>query len=104
MRVGEGDGVVDHARPGVVGVLELGFGFYGGERLEEELADVGENGGGAGSDAALGEGGEDFAQDVVDVGGGVEMAGERGGKLRTEAAAFEQLLLIAGVKETSRSG
>jgi hypothetical protein len=99
-RVGEGEGVVEHAGPGVVVVMEFGFGFDGGDGVEEYPGDTGEDSGVAGRDAVLGEGGEDFAEDVVDVGGGVKVPGERGGKLGAEAAAFEELLLIAGMKET----
>lgn len=48
--------------------------------------------------AFLGESGEDFAEDVVDVGDGVELAG-KGGKLGSELVGFEKLLFFAGVKD-----
>lgn len=98
------DGPVDHAGPGIVGVFELGFGLYGGYGMEEQLADIGENGGVAGRDTVLGEGGEDFAEDVIDVGGGVEMAGERGGQFGAETARFDDLHLFAGVEGAETAG
>jgi hypothetical protein len=70
-----------------------------GDGLEKKLADVGEQGGVAGRDAVLGDGGEEFAEDVVDIGGGVEVAGERSGDAFAEAFGFEELALGAGVED-----
>ena len=95
---GEVDGVGDHVLPGFVGVFEFGFLFDGGDGLEEELADIGECGGIACGDAILGQGGEDFAKDMIDVGGVEEIAGERGSQFSTDALGFEELLLFAGVE------
>lgn len=50
-------------------------------------------------DAVLGQGGEDFAHHVVDVGGGQEIAGEGGGHFRAQAVGFEELVLGVGVEE-----
>jgi len=72
--------------------------FDGGEAVEEELADVGEDGGVAAGDAVLRKEGEEFAEDVVDVAGGLEFAGE-GGELGGDAVRFEELALFAGVDE-----
>jgi hypothetical protein len=84
--------------PGLVGVLKFGFLFDGRDGLEEELADIGESGGVARGDAILGQGGEDFAEDVIDVGGVEEIAGEGSGQFGADALGFEKLLLFAGVE------
>jgi hypothetical protein len=68
--------------------------------VEHELTDVGENGSVAGRDAVLGGGGEEFAEDKVDVGGGHELAGERSGEFSAETVGFQELQLISGVEET----
>jgi hypothetical protein len=68
-------------------------------REEHDLAQIGEGGGGALGDAVLGQGGEDFAHDVVDVGGGQEIAGEGGGHFRAQAVGFEELVLGVGVEK-----
>ena len=44
----------------------------------------------------MGQGGEDFAHDVVDVGGGEEVAGEGGGDFRAKAVRFQELNLFFG--------
>jgi hypothetical protein len=46
--------------------------------LQKELAEVAEGVRGLVGDTFLGQGGEDFAEDVVYVGDGVEFAGKRG--------------------------
>jgi hypothetical protein len=70
-----------------------------GDGLEKKLADVGEQGGVARRDAILGDGGEEFAEDVVDVGGGVEVSGKRSGEVPAKAFGFEELALGAGVED-----
>ena len=40
-------GVVDHVFPGFVGIDEGGFFFGHGERVEHDLAEISEGGGGA---------------------------------------------------------
>jgi hypothetical protein len=47
----------------------------------------------------LGQGGEHFAHDVVDVGGGQEIACEGGGYFRAQAVGFEELVLGVCVEE-----
>ena len=56
-----------------------------------------ESDGGTAVDAAFGEGGEDSTEDVVDIGRGVEVAGQRGGDFRAKLLSFEVLLLDVGV-------
>jgi len=78
------------AQHGVVGagMLDGGveFVFDAGDGLEQELAQVSEGVGGLVRDALFGQGGEDFAEDLVYVGGPcVELAGK--GK-RTQQLAF----------------
>ena len=48
------------------------------------------------------QGGEQFAEDEVDVGGGHELAGDGGGDLGTEALGFKKLHLVTGVEEEER--
>ncbi len=98
----EGKGIADH---GVVGTGMLHgsiyFVFDCGYRLEQELAEIAKRGSGLVRDAFLGEGGEDFAEDVVYVGDGVELAG-KGSELGGELVRFEKLLLFAGVMNAER--
>ena len=54
-----------------------------GHGLEEKLGEVAQSVGGAMRDAALSHSVEDFGEDVVDIGDGVEVAGE-GDKLGAE--------------------
>ena len=71
------DVVAEH---GVVGTRMLHccieFAFDAWDGLEQELAEVGKRIGGLVGDAFLGQGGEDFAEDVVYVGDGIEFAGK----------------------------
>ena len=75
--------------------------FYAGDGLEQQLAQIAEGIGGLMRDAFFGEGGEDFAEDVVYVGDGVELAG-KGGKLSSKLFGFEALLLFACVVDAER--
>jgi len=61
---------------------------------------MGEDGGFARRDAVLGDGGEEFAEDVVDVGGGEEIAVEGGGNFVAETLGLEELELLPGVEGT----
>ena len=95
----KGNRVAEHGVVGA-GVLHgsIEFAFDAGDRLEEELAEVAKSVGGLMRDALSGESGEDFAEDVVDVGDGVELAG-KGSELGGELVGFEKLLFFAGVEE-----
>ena len=97
--IGEVNAVVDQVLPSLEGIDEFGFFLGHGQGEEHYLAQIGEGGGGTLGDAVLGQSGEDFAHDVVDVGGGQEIAGEGGGHLRAEPVGFEQLVLGMGVEE-----
>ena len=66
-------------------VLEAELLLYEGDGGEQGLAEVGEAGGFAKRDAVLGDGDEEFAEDVVDVGGGEEIAVEGRGNFAAEA-------------------
>ena len=66
--------------------------------MEQELADVGEEGGVASRKAVLCDGGEELAEDEVDIGGGEEVAGEGGRDFRANLMRFEELPLGAGVE------
>jgi hypothetical protein len=97
-RFRELDGIADHFLPGLTAVLEMRFVFDLGKGSEHELADVSEGEGGALGNAALRDGGKDFAENMVDVGGGEEVAGEGGRELFAKMRRFQELLLVAGMK------
>ena len=82
----------------LIAVLEVGFVFDGGEGLQHWLAEVGESDGGGLRDAALGESGKDFAENVVDVCGGEEVAGKGGAELYAKSMRFQELEFFAGVE------
>jgi hypothetical protein len=67
--------------------------------VEEKLSEISEVFGAAGGDAAVGYEIEEFAEDVVDVGGGAELAGD-GFEFLADFFLGEELLLFAGVDET----
>jgi hypothetical protein len=67
-----------------VRVAGMEFAVEGGKGAEEEIADVGEDGGAARGDAAFGEQQEQTAEEEVDFGGGLELpefAGEGGAEV-----------------------
>jgi hypothetical protein len=93
-----GDGFADHAVIGAAVVRSpQEFVSHVRNGLKEKLAEVGEGGRMAGGDAAVGQGFEDFGQDMVDVGAVIEVAGE-GGKFLAELIGFEELLFFADVE------
>ncbi len=98
--VGETLGLHIHFDPMLMGVghIELGLEFVKGE--EQKFADEGQVGGIAGWDAVLGDGFEEFAEDEIDVRGGHEPAGKRGGKFGAEAIRFDDLPLGTSVENT----
>jgi hypothetical protein len=96
--VGEGSGVVERCIPLVHAVVEREFFFDVGEGREHGLADVGESGGFAERDAVLRGGDEKFAEDMVDIGGGEEIAVERCGNFGAETLGLEELELLVGVE------
>jgi len=95
----KGNRVAEHGVVGA-GVLygSIQFAFDAGDGLEEELAEVAKRVGGLVGDAFFGQSSEDFAEDMVYVGDGVELAG-KGGELRGELFGFEKLQLFAGVED-----
>jgi hypothetical protein len=66
--MGESDGVRAHLFPSLKIVLKAEFLLEFAEREEEELADEGQIGGGAGRDAVVGDGPEEFAEGEIDEG------------------------------------
>lgn len=96
---GETGGSGEHALPLLELKVELVFLFDVVVRVEHELGNVGESGGIAMGDALLGESLEELAKNKVDVSGGEEVAGERGGEFRAEASGFEELHFVTGVEE-----
>jgi hypothetical protein len=97
-RIGEVGGVFDHVVPAFVGVRKGVFFFGHRQGVKHDLSEVGQSRSGALGDAVLGQSGEDFAHDVVDVGGGEEIAGVGGSDLCAKVVGFQELLLIAGMK------
>lgn len=100
--VGEIDGFGEHSFPAFIGIGKRIFFFNVGDRLQHELADVGEGGGVASGNAILGEGGEEFAEDKIDVRGSEKVSGEGGGELRAKLLGFGELLLVASVEKAER--
>ncbi|MGA2484348.1 MAG: hypothetical protein ABSF92_14675 [Candidatus Acidiferrales bacterium] len=84
--------------PGVGALNAADFAFDGFQAVQEQLANVGEQGGVARGDASLGDEGEEFSEDVVEVVGGLELAGE-GGEFGANAVGVLKLALLAGVVE-----
>ena len=68
--------------------------------MEHDLAEVAEGGGLLLGDAVLGQCGEDFTEDVDDVGAGDEVSGEGGGDFSAELPGFEELKFGLGVEGT----
>jgi len=65
-------------------LVGAGFVLDGGESAEEEIANVGEDGGAACGDAVLGKKAEEIGEDLVEVRGGLEfgkLADEGGGEV-----------------------
>ena len=100
--VRELDGLVLHGLPGLEAVFEFVFVFEIAERDEEEFADESEGGGGAGSDAVLGDGLKQLAENEIDVRGGHVLAGDGGGELGAEQIGFDDLAFGAGVEDAER--
>src|SRR5271167_4714217 len=90
-RVGEGGGVGYHFCPMFIFVLEGELLLYEGDGGEQGFAEVGEVGGFAKGDTVLGDGDEEFAEDVIDVGGGEEIAVEGSGDFFAEALGLKAL-------------
>jgi len=98
----EREGFGEHFFPAGEGIGEFELLFDAGERVKEELAEVGEDGGVAARNAILSDGGEKFAEDEVDVSGSKEIAGESTGDFRAELMGFAELLFGAGVEGAER--
>ena len=97
-----GDGGADYFAVGV-GVVggAIDFALDLGHGLEKELAEVAKGVGGTRGDLLVGEGVEDFAEDVINVEGGDVFAGERG-EFSGQLFGFEKLLLFASVEGAKR--
>lgn len=101
-RSGEGGGGVEDFVPVGEFVLERELLFDVGDGGEHDLAHVGEGEGFADGDAVLGDGDEEFAEDVVDVGGGEEIAVEGDRDFVAEALGLDELKFLAGVESAER--
>jgi hypothetical protein len=95
-----GGGVVQHFFPVVEFVVERKLQLHAREGGEHDLAEEGEGGGFARRDTVLGDGDKEFAEDVVDVGGGEEIAVEGGGNFVAEALGLEEFELLPGMEST----
>jgi hypothetical protein len=92
------EGAVDDLSPSVVAVNFVHFVAHAGKAVEEQLAEISKDGGLACRDAVGGEEGEELAEGVVDVGGGLEFARD-GGKLGGNALGIEDKTFTAGMIE-----
>jgi hypothetical protein len=99
-RTGEGGGIVQHFVPVVEFVAEWKLLLHVGEGREQDLADEGEGDGFANGDTILRDGDKEFAEDVVDVGGGEEIAVEGGGNFVAQALGLEELQFLPGMEST----
>jgi hypothetical protein len=97
---GEGCGVGEDFVPVVEFVAERELLLDVGEAREHDLAHIGEDGGFAKGDTVLRDGGKEFAEDVVDVGGGEEIAVQGDGNFVAQALGLEDLEFLAGVEGT----
>jgi hypothetical protein len=97
-------GRVDLAKdflPALIVLRANGFLLDASLAVEKKLGQIGQEPSVANGDAVGGDKLEELADDVLDVGGGLEVAGERG-ELIADVVQFEQLLLLAGVEEAER--
>lgn len=79
-------------------VLEAELLLYEGDGGEQGLAEIGEAGGFAEGDTVLGDGDKEFAEDVVDVGGGEEIAVEGCGDFFAQALGLDALEFLPGME------
>jgi hypothetical protein len=79
-------------------VLEAELLLYQGDGGEQGFAEVGEIGGFAEGDTVLGDGDKEFAEDVVDVGGGEEIAVEGSGDFFAQALGLDALEFLPGME------
>jgi len=89
---------VDEVAPevGILGVDDFILDLRDG--LEKELAEVSEDGGVASRETVLGNGGEELAENVVDINGGEVFAGGRSGDLPAQLIGLNELALGAAWK------
>lgn len=97
-RSGEWRGIVQDFDPVLGLVPERKLLLHVGEGGEHDLARVGEDSGFAKGDTILGDGDEEFAEDVVDVGSGEEIAVEGGGNFIAETLRLEALQFLPGME------
>jgi hypothetical protein len=97
-------GRVDLAKdllPALIVLRANGFLLDSTLAVEKELGQVGQEPGVANGNAVGGDKLEELADDVLDVSGGLEVAGERG-ELIADVVQFEELPLLASVEEAER--
>lgn len=97
------DGFVQHVGPLLEFVAEGELVFDRGKGAKHELGDIGKCVSRANGHAVLSDRSEELAEDVVDVRGGEEVAGEGCSDLGAKLLGFEKLLLLAGMKDAKRS-
>jgi len=73
-----------------------------GERLDKDLAEISEGGGGFGFDVALGDGGKQAAKGGADVASGDELAGEKASDVFAGFFAGESLGFLASMAGAER--
>jgi hypothetical protein len=102
-RSGEGGGIVQYLVPVLEFLVERKLLLHVGEGREHDLAHVGEGDGFAKGDTVLRDGDKEFAEDVVDVGGGEEIAVEGGGNFVAQTLGLEALKFSPGMEGTKGS-
>jgi len=104
-----GEGFVKNSGPSRWALVAFDFPFHPATSLEQKLADVSHGGSFAVRDAVLRDAEEEFPEEMIDVGGGLEFAG-KGNELLAELFDGEELShfaglasRLAGVEEAERS-
>jgi hypothetical protein len=84
--------------PGVVAANFVHFTAHAGKTVQEQLAEIGENGSLAAGEAIGSEKAEELAESEVEVGEGLEFAGD-GGEFGGDALGVQDEALTAGMIE-----
>jgi len=100
--IGRVQDVADKLSPGVCATGVDDPVLHKGDGVEEKLAHKGESGSVAGRKTVLGDGGEEFSEDVIDVGGGEIFTGRRFGNEGADGFGLEELALGASMEEAKR--
>jgi hypothetical protein len=101
-RIGRVQDIVDELTPGVCAAGVDDLVLRDGDGVEEKLAHESESGGVAGRKTVLGDGGEEFSEDVIDVDSSKEFTGRRLGDVGADGFGLEKLALDASMEQAER--